>query len=98
MTTDPTFETHDYAIGGKMIVGRAEISEYYRLMMEDGDKTAIREVKEKLARDMVLHMIENRLVEFTHRDDPITMRRRLMIRAYLAPSEQVKILRLAKQL
>ena len=49
MTTDPIFETHEYDIGGKMIVGRAEISEYYRLMMEDGDKTAIREVKEKLA-------------------------------------------------
>lgn len=98
MTTDPIFETHEYDIGGKMVVGRAEISEYYRLMMEDGDKTAIREVKEKLARDMVLHMIENRLVEFTHRDDPITMRRQLLIRAYLAPSEQVKILRLAKQL
>ena len=98
MTTDPIFETHEYDIGGKMVVGRAEISEYYRLMMEDGDKTAIREVKEKLTRDMVTFMMENKLVEFTHRDDPITMRRRLMIRAYLAPSEQVKILRLAKQL
>jgi len=98
MTTDPIFETHEYDIGGKMVVGRAEISEYYRLMMEDGDKTAIREVKEKLTRDMVTFMMENKLVEFTHRDDPITMRRQLLIRAYLAPSEQVKILRLAKQL
>lgn len=98
MITDPNFETYDYAIGGKMVVGRAEMIDSFKQMMEDGDKTAIMEVKEKLARDMVLHMIKNQLVEFTHRDDPITMRRQLMIRAYLAPSEQVKILRLAKQI
>lgn len=81
-----------------MVVGRAEMSESFRQMIEDGDKTAIREVKEKLATDMVLHMIENKLVEFTHRDDPITGRRQLLIRAFLAPSDQVKILRLAKKL
>lgn len=98
MTTDPIFEIYEHPIGGKMVVGRAEMSESFRQMIEDGDKTAIMEVKEKLATDMVLHMIENKLVEFTHRDDPITMRRQLLIRAFLAPSDQVKILRLAKQL
>jgi hypothetical protein len=55
-------------------------------------------LKEKLTRDMVTFMMKNKLVEFTHRDDPITMIRHLAIRAYLAPSDQVKILRLAKQL
>jgi hypothetical protein len=96
--TDPIFHSHDYAIGGKMVVGRAEMSEDFRMMLEDGDATAIMQVKEKLTRDLVSFMIENKLVEFTHHDDPITFRRQLAIRAYLAPSDQVRILRLSKQI
>jgi len=96
--TDPIFQSHDYAIGGKMVVGRAEMDEAFREMMDNGDKTAIMQVKEKLTRDMVSFMIENKLVEFTHHDDPITFRRQLAIRAYLAPSDQVRILRLSKQI
>jgi hypothetical protein len=56
------------------------------------------QVKEKLTRDLVTYMLENKLVEFTHHDDPITFRRQLAIRAYLAPSDQVRILRLSKQI
>ena len=93
----PEFQSYDYAIGGKMIVGRAEMTENFRMMLEDGDATAIMQIKEKLTRDLVHHMLENKLVEFTHHDDPITMRRQLAIRAYLAPNDQVKILRLANK-
>jgi hypothetical protein len=95
---DATFQSHDYAIGGKMVVGRAEMSEDYRRMMEDGDEWAIKSVKEKLVRDMVSFMLENRLVEFTYQDNPITLNRQIAIRAYLAPSDQVKILRLANKI
>jgi hypothetical protein len=98
MISDPQFTSWEYAIGGKMVVGRAEMSEDYRRMMEDGDEYAIKSVKEKLVRDMVTFMIENRLVEFTHQDDPITFSRKIAVRAYLAPNDQVRILRLAKQL
>ena len=91
------FESHDYAIGGKMVVGRAEMTEDFRMMIENGDATAIMQVKEKLTRDLVSHMLTNKLVEFTHYDDPITMRRHLAIRAYLAPNDQVRILRLANK-
>jgi hypothetical protein len=97
-TDDVDFTSWEYAIGGKMVVGRAVMTEDFKMMLEDGDKTAIMQIKEKLTRDMVSYMIENKLVEFTHHDDPITMRRQLAIRAYLAPNDQVKILRLAKQL
>ena len=96
--SDPTFTSWEYAIGGKMVVGRAEMTESFRMMMEDGDATAIMQVKEKLTRDLVHHMLENKLVEFTHHDDPITMRRQMAIRAYLAPNDQVKILRLANKI
>ena len=92
------FQTYEYAIGGKMVVGRAEMTEHFRMMLESGDTTAIMQIKEKLTRDLVSYMLENKLVEFTHHDDPITFRRQLAIRAYLAPNDQVKILRLANKI
>ena len=98
ITDDATFEVYGYAIGGKMVVGKAEMSEEFKVMMEDGDATAIMQVKEKLTRDMVHFIMENKLVEFTHYDEPTLGKRHIAIRAYLAPSDQVKILRLSKQL
>ena len=80
-----------------MVVGRAEMDESFRMMIEDGDQQAVMMIKEKLTRDLVTFMLENNLVEFTHQDDPITLRRQLAVRAYLAPSDQVKILRLANK-
>jgi hypothetical protein len=97
MMSQPEFQSYDYVIGGKMVVGRAEMTPDFRIMIEDGDATAIMQIKEKLTRDLVSFMLENKLVEFTHHDDPITLRRQLAVRAYLAPSDQVKILRLANK-
>lgn len=98
MVSDPTFEVYGFAIGGKLVVGQAEMDEDFRMMLEDGDAIAIMQVKEKLTRDLVHHMLENKLVEFTHHDNPITSRRQLAVRVYLAPNDQIKILRLSKQL
>ena len=95
---DPIFNTYDYAIGGKMVVGRAEMDESFSIMLQDGDKDAVKQIKEKLIHDMAKYMLENNLVEFTHQDDPITWRRRIAVRAYLAPDDQVKILRLANKI
>ena len=97
MISDPIFETHDYAIGGKMVVGRAEMDEHYTMMLQDGDTDAVKHIKQKLIHDMATYMLENNLVEFTHVDDPMTFRRRIAVRAYLAPNDQVKILRLANK-
>jgi hypothetical protein len=97
MMSQPTFQAHDYVIGGKMIVGRAEMDESFRMIVEHGPQQAVMMIKEKLTRDLVTYMLENKLVEFTHHDDPITLRRQLAVRAYLAPSDQVKILRLANK-
>ena len=97
MISDPIFQTHDYVIGGKMVVGRAEMSEDYTMMLQSGDKDAVKHIKQKLIHDMATYMLENNLVEFTHQDDPMTFRRRIAVRAYLAPNDQVKILRLANK-
>jgi hypothetical protein len=91
--SEPKFDTYDYAIGGKMVVGRATMTDSYKLMVEDGDKEAVDRLKSDLIHQMAQFILENKLVEFTHYDDPITFNRQVAVRAYLAPDSQVKILR-----
>lgn len=94
---EPDFKSYDYLIGGKMVVGRASMEESYALQMNaDFDFRA--EVKKKLIMDMAKYMLENNLVEFTQFDDPMTGTKNIAVRAYLAPNEQVKILRLANKI
>jgi len=47
---------------------------------------------------MAEFILENNLVEFTYQDNPIDMSRSIHVRAYLAPNDQVKILRLANKI
>ncbi|CAB5220928.1 hypothetical protein UFOVP240_56 [uncultured Caudovirales phage] len=95
---DFTFQTYDYAIGGKMVVGRVTISETFREMIENGDTSATKKIKYDLIHQMAHFMLENNLVEFTYQDDPITLNRHVSVRAYLAPDDQVKILRVANKI
>lgn len=98
MVNEPKFQTYDYAIGGKMVVGRAVMSEDYKMMLQDGDPDATMRVKYELIQQMAEFMLENKLVEFTYYDNPIDFSRQIAVRAYLAPSDQVKILRLANKI
>lgn len=88
-----TFNTYDYAIGGKMVVGRARMTADFRTMLEDGDPDARDKLKFDLIHQMADYMLKNKLVEFTHYDDISTGDRMVAVRAYLAPDEQVKIIR-----
>lgn len=97
-TDEVNFQTYDYAIGGKMVVGRARMSEHFRMMIEDGDDEAKNKLKHDLIHQMAQYMLENNLVEFTYQDDPITMDRQVAVRAYLAPNDQIKILRVANKI
>ena len=94
---EPDFTTHDYLIGGKMVVGRAILDDSFSQLMNT-DHEARMEVKKKLIMDMATFILENNLVEFTQMDDPITFRKHIAVRAYLAPNDQVKILRLANKI
>ncbi len=98
MFNDPVdFTTHDYIIGGKMVVGKASMDDSYsNLMMSDYD--ARKQVKEKLIHEMAQFILENNLVEFTHMKDPYNFNTVVYVRAYLAPSDQVKILRGANKI
>ena len=98
MVNEPKFQTYEYAIGGKMVVGRTTMSEDYKLMLQDGDPDAKKRVKSLLIHQMAEFMLENNLVEFTYYDNPIDFSRQIAVRAYLAPSDQVRILRLANMI
>ena len=93
-----TFTTHGYSIGGKMVVGKAFMSEEYSDMIGCGDANAIMFVKKDLLRQLAEHMLEKNLVEFTSWDDPVHGRKHVAIRAYLAPDDQIKILRVANKI
>jgi hypothetical protein len=103
MLHDPKFETYDYAIGGKMVVGKATMDQSFMELMQNGDFDAKQNVKKTLIMQMAEYMLENNLVEFTQQKglcDPHTFQDTtvIMVRAYLAPNDQVKILRLANKI
>lgn len=94
---EPEFKVHDYLIGGKMVIGRASMDESFAAQMNT-DIDFKDEVKKKLIMDMATYMLEHNLVEFTQYDDPLSMTKHIAIRAYLAPNDQIKILRLANKI
>jgi len=93
-----TFTTYDYAIGGKLVEGKANVSEHYRTLMEEGDQDTIEGVKQDLLRQMLNFMLKNKLVEYTWKDDHITGDRIIVLRTYVTPNDQVRILRLSHKL
>jgi len=92
------FNTYDYAIGGKMVVGKAVISADYAELIRDGDADSKLAVKQNLINQLTKYMLENNLVEFTSWDEPVTGTKHVAVRAYLAPDDQIKILRVAKKI
>lgn len=93
-----TFQTYDYAIGGKMVVARSVVSDDFWSLIQNGQKEARRKIKFDLAHQMAVFMVENNLMEFTSSDDPSTGNKWIAVRAYLAPDDQVKILRVANKI
>jgi tyrosine-protein phosphatase YwqE len=91
---DVTFTSYDYAIGGKMVVGTHTMTEMDAIGTLDtiGGKERI---KESLIQQMAKYMLENKLAEFTMTEDHARGTRTFRVRAYLAPNDQVKILRTA---
>lgn len=93
-----TFNTYDYPIGGKMVVGRSVMSENYVAMIKGNDDDAKMEVKRDLINQLTKYMLENNLVEFTSHQDHVTGNTMVAVRAYLAPDDQIKILRVANKI
>jgi hypothetical protein len=91
---DVTFTSYDYPIGGKMVVGSCTMTVEAvddLLSLVDGKD----EIKRRLLTQMLEYMLENRLIEFTRTEDIARHTQTFRVRAYLAPNDQVKILRTA---
>lgn len=98
---DVKFETYDYIIGGKLVVGRAVMEQSFMDLLNNGDEDAKQNIRRSLIMQMAEYMLDNNLVEFTQQKqyDPSKYEAQtaVMVRAYLAPNDQVKILRLANK-
>jgi hypothetical protein len=93
LKNDVRFDVYEYAIGGKMVVGRARMSYEWKTLLEDGDPNARDKLKAELIHQMAEYMLEHKLVEFTYQDDIATGDKMVACRAYLAPDSQIKIIR-----
>ena len=85
------FKYEDLAIGGKMITAAITVSESEIITGGADFKTHVRE---RMVKALVNAMLENNFVEFTQLKDPIQFNTRVMARCYMAPNDQVKLLRI----
>lgn len=78
--------TKDYAIGGRLITAKCSRSDIF----ENETKNNIKSI---LAEQIVMYMMENNLIEYTKIPDLYNGSTTYIARCYIAPNEQVKILR-----
>ena len=90
--SEPTFTTYDYAIGGKMVRASATMSDDYSHLLATNTNARER-LKEEICLQMARYMLESGLVEINQMSNPATMGITVVARCYLAPNDQVKILR-----
>jgi hypothetical protein len=88
---DYTFKTLDIPIGGKLITVTVALTEGQNLSMTDIQ--ARNHFKNEIAKLLATHMLENNLVETTQYVDKLDYTKRVNVRCYLAPNDQIKILR-----
>jgi hypothetical protein len=87
------FSVKDLAIGGKLVKVVHEISGYD--VAKCSTETEFKNyVKRTLAMQLATYMIEHNLVEFTQFENLSTQMHTVAARCYLAPNEQVKLLRI----
>lgn len=90
---EATFNCTDIAIGGKLLQATLEVSatNQIKFLSDDDYKRAI---KQKIAAELARVMIESNLIEFTHIKNVHDYSTTIHARCYLAPNDQVKLLRL----
>jgi hypothetical protein len=91
--TDFNFTYKDVAIGGKLVTGTIRIPEH-KMVDVLSDHEMKQYLRTSMATQMGEYMISNGLVEFTQMRDNISFDTIVKARCYLAPNDQVKILRI----
>lgn len=88
---DPV-EVTDHAIGGKMVTIRSEISDVNLQHMND--EAWRQTIRSELAHKLATFILQHGLCEITTMQTPHSLSRTVAIRCYLAPNDQVKLLRI----
>lgn len=88
---DFNFTYKDVVIGGKMVRGTIRVPESTMMYADHEFKQYLRT---SMAQQLAEYMISNGLVEFTQMRDNMTLDTLVNARCYLAPNDQVKILRM----
>lgn len=90
---EATFDVTDVAIGGKLLQANIQLTtmEQSSFLSDDDFK---RMIKQKIASELARVMIESNLIEFTHIKNVHDYSTTIHARCYLAPNDQVKLLRL----
>jgi hypothetical protein len=84
-------DIHGFAIGGQLLTVRMEVDAVNELVMNDQEWRKL--IRHKLATQLATAMLDQDLMETTTFEDPVTMRKTIAARCYLAPNDQIKILR-----
>lgn len=88
---DYTSKILDIPIGGKLITVTVALTESQSLSMSDIQ--ARDHFKNEIVKLLATYMLENNLVETTQYLDKMDYSKRVNVRCYLAPNDQIKILR-----
>lgn len=83
-------EERSYAIGGKLLTAKMMVSEFEALANNEDLKQSVRK---NLVEALVEQILSDKLCEFTTYTDAILMGQMVVARCYLAPSDQVRLLR-----
>lgn len=89
---DFNFTYKDVAIGGKLVQGTIRLSED-KMVMVHSDYEMKQYLRSSMAQQMCEYMISNGLIEFVQMKDNLSFDTIVKSRCYLAPNDQVKIIR-----
>ena len=88
------YETNvqEFAIGGQLVTITYNLNDIdSQSFLHDDDYKKY--IKKQMAEFMATFILENNLAEYTSFNDPISFDKIVNMRCYLAPNDQVKILR-----
>jgi hypothetical protein len=85
-------DVQEFAIGGKLVRGVMTLSVDQAELLKNEEEVK-EHVRMNLATQLAKKIMSDKLCEFTQIDDPLEQTKKIMIRCYLAPNDQVKILR-----
>lgn len=91
---DANIQVEEYAIGGKMVTLRSVISD--NNLVHINDETWRQTIRSELAHKLATAILQYGLCEITTMQNANDVGKTVAIRCYLAPNDQVRILRVHK--